>query len=184
MGSAGCPTSAAVPADSTVAETPSIFSRCAKSASAIGLRQMLPVQTMRIRLNTTSRAPRARAPAGAQERLLSTVFCTDSRGGTSDRTARRANSARAHGLGARSARVHLDPWVSDGDPRQGTGTSLRDPVTSPRAPGGDRVVPEPCPEAMEWPAIVLGQILPTAGQADLPAADSSTDGVEYAVSVR
>src|SRR6266496_4626593 len=74
MRSAGCPTSAAVPADSTMAENPSVLSRCARSASAIGLRQMLPVHTMRMRLNTASWAPRAQAPAGAQSKRLVSRF--------------------------------------------------------------------------------------------------------------
>src|ERR1041384_3591722 len=55
-GSAGSPTSAAMPAELTSHVS---GSRARNSASAIGLRQMLPVQTMRMRENRALRHSRA-----------------------------------------------------------------------------------------------------------------------------
>jgi hypothetical protein len=56
IGSASFPTSAAIPADSTIAPGFRACSRARRSASAMGLRQMLPTQTVSTRSNMVGRA--------------------------------------------------------------------------------------------------------------------------------
>src|SRR5438045_2270221 len=114
-GSAPRPTSAPRPADSTTTSTPRFLSACARRTCAIGLRQMLPVHTMRTRSNTTLRRPRG------ERRMLASL----STGSQIPICLRGSPTRCKHGLGIDPAQR---PFHEDADPLQGNLVVAIDPA--------------------------------------------------------